>query len=86
MLKAFSPKGLFQAGVRIRWYRWDVESNGFEIGLEYVDPSPENQLLASQVLHLLHTEHRRQHGLYRRFRDNAAHPLPSPTEPSRSPA
>lgn len=65
-LKTFSPQGLFQAEVNIRWYRWDVDSNGFIIGLEYVDPSPENQLLAARMLNLLHQQCQRQQGLFQR--------------------
>ncbi len=85
-LKAFSPKGLFQAGVKIRWYRWDVESSSFEIGLEYIDPSPENQLLASQVLNALHKEHRREHGFYQRIKHQAARQLSFRPRLNRSPA
>jgi hypothetical protein len=86
-LKAFSPLGMFQARVKICWYRWDVDKNGFEIGLEYVDPSPENQLLASQVLSMLHKQYRRAHGFYRRLKgDTTPPPAPCRTRPSRSPA
>lgn len=85
-LKAFSPKGLFQAGVKIRWYRWDVAENRFEIGLEYREPTPENQLMASQILSHLHEAHHRPPVFHRRKKSDAAPPLPFPNAPDRSPA
>jgi hypothetical protein len=86
ILKAFSPKGLFQAGVKICWYRWDVEENRFEIGLEYLEPSPENQFMASQILSFLHEEHRRVPAFHRRKETESPCPIPFPTAPNRSPA
>ncbi len=66
-LKAFSPGGMFQAEVTIRWYCWNVEDNRFDIGLEYADPTPENQLTATRILHFLHKTHREEPGSHQRL-------------------
>ncbi len=37
-LKVFSPEGVFESAITIRWYRWSVENAVFEIGVEFKKP------------------------------------------------
>ncbi len=35
-LEIISPEGVFESPVEIRWYRWLVEKNLFEIGIKFI--------------------------------------------------
>lgn len=47
-MKIFSPEGVFESGIDIRWYRWSVKKSIYEIGVKFIntfEPFPDAALM-----------------------------------------
>lgn len=51
------PDGVFESKIEIRWYRWLVEKNIFEVGTRFTEVLKDNQLVFDKTLRRLQATH-----------------------------
>lgn len=49
-VKIFSPEGVFESGVEIRWYRWSVKKSIYEIGIKFINTLKDRQTIIDRII------------------------------------
>ncbi len=49
-VKIFSPEGVFESGIEIRWYRWSVKKSIYEIGIKFINTLKDKQTIIDRII------------------------------------